>query len=200
MLIMSGIFGLAALIVEPVYLIDWWRPLTIFGTSVGLEDFFFGAAMGGVASSGFEILFKQRLRAPVRSQKHLRNDYILYASLGTCGALFFSAVTFGMSSFFASIISLGVPTLYIWYLRRDLIINSFVSGVFMGMCMAASFVVVEFVTPGWVDTHWLHSNLSGIILVSAPFEDLVWAFFVGTFVGPLYEFWREQPTVPLRKR
>lgn len=47
MLIMSGIFGLAALIVEPVYLIDWWRPLTIFGTSVGLEDFFFGAAMGG---------------------------------------------------------------------------------------------------------------------------------------------------------
>ena len=47
MLIVSIIFGFAGLLVEPIYFQDWWHPLTITGTKIGLEDFLFGFWVGG---------------------------------------------------------------------------------------------------------------------------------------------------------
>jgi hypothetical protein len=47
MLIMSLLFGIAGLLVEPVYAHDWWHPLNLTNTSVGIEDFLFGFVVGG---------------------------------------------------------------------------------------------------------------------------------------------------------
>ena len=42
MIKISFVFGLAGILSELVYIIDWWKPLTITGTSVGVEDFLIG--------------------------------------------------------------------------------------------------------------------------------------------------------------
>mgnify|MGYP001603403606 CR=1 FL=1 len=47
MIIISIIFGIGGIFSELVYIQDWWRPLTITRTPIGLEDFLFGFAMGG---------------------------------------------------------------------------------------------------------------------------------------------------------
>lgn len=46
-LTMSLLFGLAGLLVEPIYVHDWWHPLNITNTLVGVEDFLFGFVVGG---------------------------------------------------------------------------------------------------------------------------------------------------------
>ena len=43
---------------EYVYVNDWWRPLTITGTLLGIEDFLFGFGIGGISAAIYEELFK----------------------------------------------------------------------------------------------------------------------------------------------
>ena len=62
MLTMSGIFGVMGLFVQPIYLHDWWRPLTMMGTSVGIEDFIFGATVGGIAAVAYEVMYRKQFR------------------------------------------------------------------------------------------------------------------------------------------
>ena len=63
MLIISIIFGIMGLLVESVYIYDWWQPLTITGTAIGLEDFLFGFLFGGVAAVFYEHLFNKKIKS-----------------------------------------------------------------------------------------------------------------------------------------
>ena len=47
---------------------DWWRPETITGTLVGIEDVLFGFLAGGIIASIYEEIFKEELTA-VRGKK-----------------------------------------------------------------------------------------------------------------------------------
>jgi len=38
MVFLSVLFGIAGVVVEYIYTIDWWRPLTITHTRIGIED------------------------------------------------------------------------------------------------------------------------------------------------------------------
>ena len=187
MRIMSFVFGGSAFIVQPIYLLDWWRPLTITGTALGLEDFIFGACVGGVAAAVYEIIFSRRL---IRFSNELASVYIFYASLASCGALFFSAVAYGVSSPYASFIALLLPVLFIWVHRMDLIQNSLSSGLLTALAVVPSFILVEMLTPGWVLRHWDSNALlaTGGLIGSVPLGDVLWTFLVGCFVGPLYEY------------
>jgi hypothetical protein len=60
--IVSLIFGIAGLAVDPIYSSDWWFPLTLTNTMPGIESFIFGFCVGGIASIIYEILFKKRIR------------------------------------------------------------------------------------------------------------------------------------------
>ena len=202
MLTMSAIFGIAGLFVEPVYIRDWWQPLTIFGTSIGLEDFLFGALIGGISAVSYEVIFKRRLY-PRKSRSRERTFYESYLFLGSimlCGALFYATFLAGFSSFISSLVALSIATLLIWFHREDLIVDSLASGFLLVFFGLSWFGIAECITPGWVEKYWLHANLSNVIILNAPLEDIVWGFLAGTYIGPLYEFWKEGKLVPLRKR
>jgi hypothetical protein len=51
MLILSVFFGLGGPISELAYIPDWWAPITFTGHIIGLEDFIFGFALAGIATS-----------------------------------------------------------------------------------------------------------------------------------------------------
>ena len=59
---MSVIFGVIGPFVEVVYTLDWWAPLTITGTVVGIEDVLFGFVCGGIATVVYEEIFKKRIK------------------------------------------------------------------------------------------------------------------------------------------
>ena len=97
----------------------------------------------------------------------------------------------GISSFYTSVIVFTFITLYIWIKRKDLILDSLYSGILLTIVSIFAFLIIEMITPGWVQATWYMENLTGIVILTAPLEDLVWVFLTGTFIGPLYEFWNK---------
>lgn len=203
MLIMSTYFGAAGIVLEFIYTIDWWHPLTVTGTSVGVEDFLFGFWMGGIAAVIYEIAFARRLRS-LRKRSMERDIGLLYqlASLGLLASvILLTTFAIGANSFWASVVTLSLLIAYTWYRRSDLIPESIASGVLILVVGYPWFIAAEIFTPGWVEVHWYLDKLSGItLLFSAPLEDAVWGFLAGAYIGPLYEFLREKALARFPRR
>src|SRR3990167_2303674 len=132
MLIMSFYFGMAGVVLEFVYTIDWWHPLTITGTRVGIEDFLFGFWIGGIAAVIYEVVFRRHLRS-MRKRPIIGNDHSLFLQLSLLGLLgsfiFMTSLVSGTNSFVASVVTLILLLMYMWYRRPDLIPESLASGV-----------------------------------------------------------------------
>jgi hypothetical protein len=58
---MSTFIGLLGPFSEIWYLKDYWNPLTISHTTIGIEDYLFGFFIGGIACSVYEGVFAKRL-------------------------------------------------------------------------------------------------------------------------------------------
>ena len=83
--------------------------------------------------------------------------------------------------------SLG--TFYLLVKRRDLLKDSLISGLGLSLGSIPLFLIIELVFPGWIERTWLFKMLSGVRILSAPLEDVIWFMFAGFYIGPLYEFW-----------
>jgi len=130
MLMMSLIFGIAGLLVERVYIHDWWRPLTILGTKISIEDFIFGFCIGGIAAVIYEFIFQKRIRRQSLYYQECRQKQIIFLFLGLFFILIFSGGIFllHLNSFQASIIAFISSTVIIYFRRPDLILSSLITG------------------------------------------------------------------------
>ncbi|MDP1729395.1 MAG: lycopene cyclase domain-containing protein [archaeon] len=193
MIIISSLFGVAGIIAQFVYTADWWHPLTITNTLVGIEDFIFGFSVGGIASIIYEEVFKKRIRLRKASKKReLQEDKNFFLIGLSLAVIFFISFYFlKINSFYSSILAFAIPLIYMWLKRKDLIYDSLASGFLLMLVSFLAFIIPEFITPGWVQSAWYLENLSGIIILKAPLEDIIWFFLAGAFIGPLYEFWKE---------
>lgn len=203
MWIISILFGFAGLFVEGVYTSDWWHPQTITNTKIGIEDFLFSFGFGGIASVIYEELFKKKIKIKKSSKKRiLRQNKIFIFILSSLAILFFgSFYILGLSSFYSSVIGFTLPTLFIWIKRKDLMINSVVSGIILMLMAFLIFVLVEYITPGWIDSAWYldFSNFYDVLIIKAPLKELIWFFLAGSYIGPLYEFWKESKLINIKK-
>ncbi len=199
MLSISIMFGIAGLLSEPIYAYDWWKPLTITNTTIGIEDFLFGFTVAGISSSIYLFLTKKKL---VGHRKFLvfhekeymgKNKFRFWAEALSIATLFFvSFFVLKLHSFWASLIAILIPTFYIWYKRPDLILDSLLSGfIIVLVAIVGSFWFSELITPGWVDHTWLWDNLSGYVIAKAPLEDIIWFFITGLLIAPYYAYWQD---------
>jgi len=199
MLLMSVLFGLVGFLVQPIFIIDWWHPLTITNTPIGIEDFLFGFTVGGISAVIYEEIMQKGLtpkRKYFKPKLSLFLGYLLLISSLFYGSFFL----LGIHSFWASLIAIMTVTILIWIQRPDLIINSLLSGILFTLVSFPFFVLPQLITPGWVQTHWYMENLTGITILSGPLEDYLWGITAGFLVGPLYEFWQNEKAIPLKKR
>ncbi len=191
MLIMSGIFAFPGFLADLAYARDWWKPLTITETTLGVEGPLVGFAIGGIASVLYLEVFSKRLRA-----KRTKDDFSLYGLLGLVMVLFLGMFfLLGINSFLTTIVSLGLPTLFIWQRRKDLIVNSLLSGILLLLVAVLVYTLVELLTPGWVQSFWYFQNVPNIVILNVPLDDIVWYLLAGMFIGPLYEWWKGKKTI-----
>lgn len=202
MIFLSMLFGIAGLISGFFYTLDWWQPLTITGTKIGVEDFLFGFAVGGIAGVIYEEIFKKKLK----TRKITKNLEIKAAKHFVKNLLFFLIpflVCFfilKINSFYSSLIGLSLAVLSIWLERKDLVGDSLMTAFLLVAVSFLPYLFVELITPGWVESAWLMKNLSQIVILNQPLEDIIWYFFVGMLIGPLYEYWMEAKLVNMRKK
>ena len=193
MLIISLLFGIAGLLSQIIYINDWWKPLTITATSLGIEDFLFGFSIGGISSVVYEHLFNKRVKIKkVKKLKEQKRNINFLLVIFTIPIIFYGGFfILGINTFISSIFAFVIPTSIIYLKRKDLIRDSFFSGIFTVLIMFLVYQIIELIIPGFFESFFLFQNIGHIIFLKIPLEEYIWFFLLGLLVGPLYEYWKE---------
>ena len=185
-----------------VWTVDWWRPETITGTKIGIEDIILGIANGGLGAVLYEIVFGKKARAlrkdSIVKRLFKKRRWLLWTPLlasVTAGSTIFWIL--GWHSFWATIASCLVGVGLMILLRQDLLLNAMFGGLAMMLASIPIFQFMLFFFPGVVEEFWLMHNLTGILILGIPVEDLIFYFAAGAFLAPLYEFLFEKKLVKL---
>lgn len=194
MIVISTLFAFAGPFAEIVYFKDWWKPLTLTGSFLSIEPFIIGFAIGGVASIICEEVFKKKHKKEKRDTKKVRRaNFDMFLLLSSLAIVFFgSFFLLKLNSLITTILAFGIPILMIYSKRKDLILNSLLSGILLVIVAMLVYSIVELITPGWVEAFWKFNNTPQLIIMNLPLDDIVWYFFGGAFIGPLYEYWKER--------
>ena len=76
----------------------------------------------------------------------------------------------------------------ILYFRHDLLVDSLMSGLLVGAIMFFGYLIFLTIFPEAIHQWWILQNISGILILGVPIEELLWAFGWGMVGGPMYEF------------
>lgn len=180
-----------------------WRPeaLNILHLPFGVlgEDILYTFAFGGIAAVLYEELLGKKHLKSLR-KKNTFTHYLLFPVI-LFVSLLVSIRYLGLNPYYATYIGFVVGAIVMWIGRRDLIVHSFLSGIFLGTLyfFLAAFVFLP-LFPHVVETWWKVSQLSGILFLGVPLEEILWAFYFGVFVGPSYEFLMGLKEQSIKKR
>lgn len=181
----------ASLIITPAALSEvffvpgYWLPDTIFNPKLSIEDFIFTFAVGGIIAVFYELVLG------AKHIKHLKlcNCYRGGGLILLVGIILIFAVhfLFKINFMYALYIGIFVNVLLIAINRQDLIKKIIFSSLIFGVFYFLFFAVFSRLIPGFLN-HWNLSELSGVILLGVPLEEIIWAFATGALIGPIYEF------------
>ena len=190
MIAMSILVAISGLFFEYLWWThDWWRPLTITGTVIGIEDLLLGFTNGGIAAVLYEELFKKRMY-----RYKSRNHNLGIALLVISSYLIFATIFYilELNSFIATtaiqIINGGI----LIFLRKDLVYDAFLTGFCLVIIAIPIFLLLEYLSPNFIENTWLWSNLTGIRFMKIPIEDLIFYFLTGFSIAPLYLYWKNE--------
>jgi len=189
MLVMSLLIGLLSVATSYYWwTIDWWRPPTLFGTKVGIEDFILGFVTGGVMATIYEVLFKRTFYKR-KSHHHINDGLTILFLLGMVTSWVFYSLQ--LTSFLASTFAMTLAVIVILLVRRDLLWDSFLSGILTVIVSMLFYVSILVLSPEWIEVTY-QSALSGIKLFLIPIEEYIFWFLAGMVFGPFYEYWQSQ--------
>ncbi len=185
----SSIFGgIAGPLSEIIYLKDYWRPELFNGWAIGLEDFLFGFGIAGVACAAYEEMFGQKY-----TRRHKRRQHWILLILPIIVILLYefnlAFPHLWINSIYISMIAFLITAAIIIYFRRDLGLDSLMSGILFGSFFLIGYLILLRFYPEIFTRWWLLKNISGITVFTIPIEELLWAFGFGMFAGPIYEFY-----------
>jgi hypothetical protein len=187
MLFMSTIIGVLSLMTTYYWwTVDWWRPLNITGTIIGIEDFIMGFTSGGIMATIYEVVFKRGLYKR-KLHHHIGGALTILFLLSQTTMWLFYAV--GLTSFWSSTLAMLLTASVMVFVRKDLIMSSLLSATLMMLVSISLYVVILFISPEWIDQTYL-SGLSGIRISGIPIEEFVFWFMSGLVFGPFYEYWQ----------
>jgi len=199
MAIISILFGIAGLFVDPIYSMDWWKPLTLTNTLPGVESFLFGFSVGGIASVVYSDFFNKKLIIRKKNNNKKNLNFLVIAVL-LAGLFFGSYFILKLNSFYSSFPAFLIPLIVIFIRRKDLILDSLFSGISLMIISFLFYVIPEMITPGWIESTWNFNMISGITIFKVPIEDLIWFFIAGLLIGPLYEYWQEGRLINVKEQ
>lgn len=186
MLVMSIIVSVLGVIFSALLWIhDWWRPETLSSSAVGIEDLILGFGVGGILSTIYFVVFNKRL-AEHRKHKDLETFIIVLIAF-VVGA--FSTLVLKAASWIAWLIAMSIPTIIIYIIKPKLIKQSLWTAFLVTIIALPVYILMYIIEPSYIARWWLFQNLTGIVIFTAPLEDLLWFFSAGMFFGIIYTFW-----------
>lgn len=182
MLIFSSLAGFFAPLLAYIHTRDWWAPLTITKTVVGVEDVLYAFFICGLAVSVYQFVFNKKFSDGVRQDKKL--VYLLLIGIGL-----FIPISLIFNSIYGFFVPAIITSIFMLYSRKDLINYALISGLIVVVLSIPSYLLIEYLTPGWIEATWFLENFSNIYLFKIPLEEFIWHFLAGASMSLVYKYW-----------
>jgi hypothetical protein len=176
--------ALTSLLFVPQY----WTPPSLFNLDqrfrVGIEDFLWAAAVGGMAAVVGEVSLKDKLDV-LRKSRHKRH-YLPFAVV----IVVFVALELWHpgKTMLNTIVAFLVGDIVIAYLRPNLIALMIVSALNFTALYFFLFLCVLALYPEFVERYYNHANLLGFYPGGVPIEELLFAATGGALWSVAYEY------------
>lgn len=195
MVVMSLLVMPLGPLAEILHFGDYWNPGYIFTfMGVGIEDVLYAFFIGGIAAVIYEEFFITKFK---RVKAESNSKMIALAIAGLVIFIVLNTI-FKINSIHASSIGFLIIGAIMLFKRRDLIKHAFMSGVLVALVTFVFYLIYVAMFPGIIQEWWQLENLSGILILGMPIEELTWAFAWGFFIGPIYEFWQGRRGVEIK--
>lgn len=142
---------------------------------------------GGVAAVIYEEILGKTNFKKMRKQNYFI-EFALFPIIIFI-SMFIGIKIIKINPLYTTYIGFLISTLVIWRLRKDLFVHSVLSGLFLSIIyfLLGAFILIP-IFPQMVKRWWYLQNLSEILIMGLPLEEILWAFTFGLFIGPAYEF------------
>ena len=181
-----------------IYIKTYWNPeylgilnlnnffLMLGFNAKGSEDVFFFFFMGGISAVIYEeILGKRHFKK--KNDNHL--PYLLLFPIIILISIFLVKLIGSINIIYGDFIGFFICALIVYIFRRDLILHSLISALLTStMFLTGYLFIILPLFPNIIHKWWILHNTSGIFLFGVPLEEFIWAFTLGLWVGPAYEF------------
>jgi len=186
-----SIFTTLTGLIEPIFVPRYWSPPSLFNlalaTHFDIESLVFSWGTGGLGSVLYEASINVSHQKMADGELKRERRWVHLASL--CSL----PVVFGLTYFFTNLnpiyclsLALFVGALSAVICRPDLVWNTLVGGLlFMSLYFILFFFVLK-VSPGFIKA-WNFSDISGILVLGVPVEELMYAFTFGMMWSGVYE-------------
>ena len=178
---------------------QYWTPPSLFDLDqkirVGIEDFLWAAAVGGIASVAAEILLKERLSA-IRKATRKRHFVPFVVVIVVFIAL---EIWHSDKTIYNCIIAFAIGAVVIAFLRFDLVPTMLFGALSFTALYFVLFLIVLLLYPEFVKRFYNIPRLLGIYVRGVPIEELLFAGTGGAIWSVAYEYvqgYRLEPTNP----
>jgi len=167
---------------------QYWLPPSLFNLDqkirVGIEDFLWAAAVGGIASVVGELLLEEKL-ATMRSQPRKRH----YAPFAVIVVLFIALEFWHpYKTMDNTIVAFAVGAVVVAFLRSDLVPLMLTSALSFTALYFFLFKCLLLLYPDFVHRFYNIPNLLGIYILGVPIEELLFAATGGAIWSVAYEY------------
>ncbi len=166
---------------------DFWNPPILFNltSKIGfeIETTIFMFSWGGIATVIYELFFQKRIADVCRCVVSYPRWFPLIASAVLYGLL---AILTGLNAAYIGIFSLLVAIAIMAGYRQDVIPEVLGSAVLFGAFYFLFYELFIIIHPQFVETYYTFENLTGILIVGVPLEEVLMGIAFGAFFSPMY--------------
>ncbi len=186
-------FGLT----EPIFVPRYWAPPSLFDlalrTGFDVESLIFCFGIGGVGAVLYNVAtgshFEHVDEAYKRLPLHRHHKWAIAAPFIAFPVLYF----FPWNPIYPAFVAMIIGSIATVLCRPDLKWKTWIGGV---LFIGYYWVFVEgldLLSPGYVERVWNLSDLSGVLILATPLEELIFAFTFGMYWAGVYEHftWRK---------
>lgn len=185
-------FGLT----EPLFVPEYWNPPTLFDlaqrTCFDLESLIFCFGIGDVCAVLYSVLAHRNAVPVPASEMRMPLHRHHYKALVSPFVAFLLLYFLPWNPIYPSIAAMAVGAVSTLLCRPDLKTKTWVGGVLFLAYYLAFFLALEATSPGYVQRVWNLQDISGILWLGIPLEELLFAFIFGLYWSSVYEhlMWR----------
>lgn len=187
-------FGLT----EPLFVPEYWFPPSLFDlaekTGFDIESLIFSFAIGGIGTVLYNLIFNRSIdEIPHNERSHDRHRLHIYILFVPVIIFIILALSSSLNHIYCGSIALFIGGLATLYCRPDLKGKIWAGGILFTVLYFIYFGSILPFYPQYVELYWNLDNLTHILVLGIPIEELLFAFTFGMYWSGLYEhlFWQK---------